>query len=182
MFGLSLLGLVEIAVLVGGIVGIGSSLIIARAIRKSNRALLEHQEKTSSAQLEQQRKVNSAQLALRLLENWKESNTFTRILLEMEKPNVKFTDKEAVHYMLATFEDIAALRKDGTLTETHVQEFFGRDIVRIDNNKSVMGILDEYHNEEPIHNYSNLKKLLDDSKEWGMQPYSSDESLSSAMS
>ena len=98
MFGLNLLGLVETAVLVGGIVGIGSSLIIARAIRKSNRALLEHQEKASSAQLEQQRKVNSAQLALKLLEKWKEPNTFTRILLEMEKPNVKFTDKEAVHY------------------------------------------------------------------------------------
>lgn len=86
IFGLSLLGMVEIAVLVGAAVGIGSSLIIACAIRKSNKGLLKHQEKTSfdmlrqqekasRDMLEQQKTINSAKLALHFLEYWKEKNT-----------------------------------------------------------------------------------------------------------
>ena len=150
IFGLSLLGLVEttvLSVIVGAIVGIGSSVIIAYTIHKRNKELLE-----------QQKKVNSAQLALKLLESWNKTNVLMQMLLKMEKPNVKFTDENDVHYMLAPFEDIAVLRKDGTLTETHVREFFGRDIVRINANKSIMKILNEYHKEDPIHNYNNLKK------------------------
>ena len=159
--------MVEIAVFVGAITGIGSSLIIAYVIHKRNKELLE-----------QQKKVNSAELALKLLEKWK-GCTFTRMILKLNKPNAKFTDEgDGVHFVLATFEDIAVLWKDGTLTKTHVREFFGRDIVRIDANKSVMKILNEYYEEDHIHNYNNLKKLLKDSKKWGMKPYSSDESSS----
>ena len=71
---MSLLGLIEITVFAGAIVGIGSSLIIACAIRKSNKALLEHQEKASFDMLEQQKTINSAKLSLNLLEFWKEEN------------------------------------------------------------------------------------------------------------
>ena len=53
---------------------------------------------------------------------------------------------------------------------------FGRDIVRIDASKSVMKILDEYYDEDPIHNYNNLKDLIKKSRKWKMKPYSSEES------
>ena len=164
--------MVEIAVFVGAITGIGSSLIIAYVIHRRNKELLE-----------QQKKVNSAGLTLKLLEKWKGHNTFTKMIFKLQKPDVEFTDKrDGVHFVLATFEDIAILRKDKTLTETHVREFFGRDIVRIDANKSVMKILNEYYEEDHIHNYNNLKKLLKDSEKWRMKPYSSDESSSSVVS
>ena len=160
--------MVEMAVFVGAITGIGSSLIIAYVIHKRNKELLE-----------QQKKVNSAELALKLLEKWKGHNTFTRMILKLDEPNAKFTDEgDGVHFVLATFEDIAVLWKDGTLTKTHVREFFGRDIVRIDANESIMKILDDYHHEDIEHNYNALKDMLNDSKKWGMKPYSSDKSSS----
>ena len=63
-----------------------------------------------------------------------------------------------------------------------MREFFGRDIVRIAANESVMKILNDYHHEDIEHNYKALKKLLDDSKKWGMKPYSPDESSPSTAS
>ena len=165
IFGLSLLGLVELAVIVGAFVGIVSSLIIARTIHKRN-----------VASLEQQRKVNSAELTLKLLEWWDGINTFTKLIFKLSKPNAKFTDEEdGVFFALTKFEAIAILLKDKTLTENHVREFFGMDLVRINANESIRRILDEYHQEDIDHNYNNLKELLDESKKWGMHPYSSEE-------
>ena len=129
-------------------------------------------------QLKIQNKIASANLVFKLLEHWKEDSAFTQILLEIEKPNVKFTNENYVHYMLATFEDMAVLREDGMLTEDHIRNFFGRDIVRIGVNESIMKILNEYYEEDTANNYNNLVKLIDDSKNWGLSPYSSKESSS----
>lgn len=54
------------------IVGIGSSLIIACAIRKSNKDLLKHQEKSSFEMLEQQKIINSVKLTWYFLEFWRD--------------------------------------------------------------------------------------------------------------
>ena len=130
-------------------------------------------------QLESQNKIASANLVFKLLENWNGDNAFTQMIYKLEKPNAEFIDEDdGVHFVLATFEDIAILRKDKTLTETHVREFFGRDIVRIDANESVMKILNNYRQEDIEHNYNHLKDMLDDSKKCGIEPYSSNKSSS----
>ena len=58
-FGISLTALMEIAIIIGAAVGIGSACIIAWVIRNSNRALLR-----------QHKKVDSAKLSLKILETW----------------------------------------------------------------------------------------------------------------
>ena len=157
--------MIEVAIILGSVIGAFSSVSIAYVIHKRNVALLE-----------QQRKVNSAELSLKLSESWNRINTFTKLIFKLSKPNMKFKDEEdGVFFVLGKFEDIAILRKDEILTEIHVREFFGMDLVRINANESIMKILDEYHNENADHNYNNLKELLDDSKEWGLDPYSSKE-------
>ena len=101
------------------------------------------------------------------------------MIFKLEKPHAEFTDEDDnVHFVLTKFEDIAILRKDELITKTHTREFFGKDIVRIAANKSVMRILDEYHREDGRNNYNNLKELLQNSEKWGMSPYSSEESSS----
>ena len=173
MLGLSLLELVEwftiltpIAIFTAAGVTGGFSWW---SIRQNNKQVAE--------QLESQNKIASAKLIFELSKKWDNNDTFTQMLYKLETPNAKFTDKkDGVHFVLGVFEGIAVLRNDKTLTETHVREFFGTDIVRIDANKSVMKILNDYHHEDVEHNYINLKNMLDDSKKWGMRPYSSEES------
>ena len=161
IFGLSLLELVEYAVIGALIVSIVTLIVVGYDNRRRH---------------ELQVKSTSAQLALKLLEEWCGINTFTKLIFKLSKPNMQFKDeKDGVFFVLTKFEKIAILRRDKLLTKTHVQEFFGMDLVRIRANESIMKILDEYHNENEDHNYNNLKELLDDSKEWGMDPYSSKE-------
>ena len=74
-------------------------------------------------------------------------------------------------FVLGKFEMISVLQESGVLNDVHIREFFGMNIVRINSNESVMKILDDYYNEDHAHNYNNLKKLLNDSKKWGMKPY-----------
>ena len=121
--------------------------------------------------LEQQKKADSARLILALLEKWKGQTPFTKIVFNLATPNMDFTDKDKVNPVLAVFEDIAMLRQDKALTENHVREFFGRDIVRLHANESMMKFVNDFHKKDPKHNYNNLKKILDDSKEWVMEPY-----------
>ena len=172
MFGLSLLELVEWFTILTPIAIFTAAAITGVfswwSIRQSNKRMAE--------QLESQNKIASAKLILELLKKWDGRNTLTLMIYKLEKPNAEFTDKDdGVHFVLGIFENIAILRKDGTLAETHVREFFGTDIVRIDANESVMGILNDYHHEDTEHNYNNLKNMLDDSKKWGIKPYSLEE-------
>ena len=153
IFGLSLLGLVEHAVIWALIVSIVTLIVVGYDNHRRHKL---------------QVKSTSAQLALKLLEVWEGNNTFTKMIRKLEKAHAEFTDKDdRVHFVLTKFEDIAILKRDKLLTETHVQEFFGRDIVRIAANKSVMRILNEYHNEDTRHNYNNLKNLLKTLKNGG---------------
>ena len=145
IFGLSVLGIMGILTIVAGF----GSFVVAFFIWYTHNG---------------QKKIASANLIIKYLEPWENDKRFAQMILKLEKPNARFTNEDSVHFMLAKFEDIAILRKDKTLTKTHVQEFFGRDIVRIDANESVMKILNEYYEKDSAHNYNNLKKLLNDSK------------------
>ena len=168
IFGLTLLEMIEYTMFL-----IPGAIIAAAGITGTFSLISILQNKKN---LEMQNKIASASLIHKHLEPWDKNKRFKQMILKLETPNAVFTDEDQVHFVLAKFEDIAILRQDKLFTETHVQEFFGRDIVRIGANESVMKILDEYYNEDRIHNYNNLKKLLDDSKKWGMNPYSSEES------
>ena len=100
------------------------------------------------------------------------------MISKLRGPNVIFTDGKDIHFMFSIFDNIAILKNDGTLDDTHVREFFGRDIVRIGANKSIMKILNKYYDADPDYNYNNLKKLLIDSKKWEMMAFLPDESSS----
>ena len=123
-----------------------------------------------SKQLETQNKIASANLVIKYLKHWEEDVFFGQMTFKMEKTDTEFADEGDVHYMLATFEDISVLWKDGILTDTHIRNFFGRDIVRIGANKSIMKILNEYHEKDTVHNYNNLVELIKNSENWGMAP------------
>ena len=116
-------------------------------------------------------KSTSAQLALKLVEKWHNDLLFSEITFDLGTEDIQFTDKDKVNPVLAVFEDIAILKRDKLLTETHVREFFGREIVRINANVSIMKIIDDFHKRDVKHNYNNLKEMLEDSKKWGMDPY-----------
>ena len=164
IFGLSLLELVEYAV-IGAFIVSAATLIMVGYDNDRRHKL--------------QVKSTSAQLCMKLLEKWESNNTFAKMILKLETLHTEFTDEDDnVHFVLTKFEDIAILNRDELLTDTHVREFFGKDIVRIAANKSVMGILDEYHNEDVRNNYNNLKEMLKTSEKWRMSPYSSVESSS----
>ncbi len=112
---------------------------------------------------------------MKLSEKWESDDMFTKMILKLKKPHTEFIDKDDnVHSVLSKFDNIALLWKDKTITETHVQWFFGKNIVRITANKSVMKILDKYHNEDVKNNYNHLKKLLKESKSWKISPYPSE--------
>ena len=119
----------------------------------------------------QTRLAESARLAIELQKEWKGESEFTSIVGKLKERGADFSgERPNVGYVLGVFEDLAILWRDKTLTETHVREFFGRDIVRIGANESVMAILDEARQKNPKNTYNNLVKLLEASKTWGMDP------------
>ena len=156
IFGLSLVELVEHAIIGALMVSIGTLVGVWY---------------WNSKQHKLQVKSTSAQLALKLVEKWHNDPLFCAIVFDLATPDMKFPDKDKVNPVLAVFEDIAILKRDKLLTETHVLEFFGRDIVRINANDSMRIIIDEYHDRDVKHNYNNLKEMLEDSKKWRMDPY-----------
>ena len=131
---------------------------------------------------ERRAKATSAQLCMQLLEDWNNNNTFAKMMSKLKKPNAEFADKDDnVHFVLGKFENLAILKKDKILNETHVRKFFGKDIVSIAVNESVTKILYKYHYEDVKHNYNNLIVLRKDSEKWGIPPYSSREQSSDAL-
>ena len=143
--------MVELAVFVGAAVGIGSSLIIARAIRKSNEALLkqqkkasqdmlnqhdmanwdilQQQKKTSQDMLNQQKIINSSKLVLHFLKYWEDEKHegFQEALTRIHESKIK-KDDYAILPVLGIFENIAILWHEKTLTDNHVKEFFGNSL------------------------------------------------------
>ena len=161
ILGLTLLGMVEwiaIAIFVSaGVTGVFS----LWSIRQSKAQV--------SKQLETQNKIASANLIIKYLKHWDDKD-FDEVIVKIEDANAEFSHKHDVTFVLAVFEDIAVLRKDRMLTDNHIQNFFGRDIVRMRANKSIMKIINEYYDKDPVHNYNNLMELIKDSKDWGIEP------------
>ena len=149
IFGMSVTTLIEIATIIGAAVGIGSACIIAWVIRNSNRALLR-----------QHKKMDSAKLSLKILETWSESKhpKFTGFLDRLERSKVTKDDPD-INLFLDEFENIAVFRKDGTLTKTHVREFFSTNLKQIRDNPAIRDYLNDLEeNCSPL--YANLRALL----------------------
>ena len=162
IFGLSLLSMIEwVAIAISSSVAITGFLSWWNTHQSNNRM---------NEQLESQNKIASANLIIKYLKHWEGLGLFGKMILKLENTDAKFTDKGDMDFMLATFEDIAVFWKDETLTETHIREFFGRDIVRIGANKSIMKHVNEYYQQDIAHNYNNLVKLIKKSESWKMSP------------
>ena len=157
IFGMSLVGMVDIATVIGAAVGgIGSAIIIAKVIHNSNVKLLEHHKDL----LRQQRTVNSAELSLKILESWSERKNpkFTGFLDRLENSTVPENDQD-MELFLDVFENIAVFWKEGTLTETHVNEFFSTNLKQIRDNPITSGYLDDLERQNsPL--YASLRTLL----------------------
>ena len=189
VFGLTLAGMIEIAVFVGAAVGIGSSLIIAYAIRKSNKALLKQQEKTSfdmlrqqdgasfdmlrqqekasRDMLEQQKTINSAKLALHFLEYWKDAKHkgFQEFLKKLHQDKISKDDSASL-IILTIFEDIAILWHEGTLTDNHVKEFFGNPLRDIRDSRIMQDRIKKESKSESDFILVNLRALLRETVKW----------------
>ena len=162
IFGLSLLSLIEwVAIVISSSVAVTGALSWWNTHQSNNRM---------NKQLESQNKIASANMITKYLKHWEESGLFGKMILKLEDTDKEFTDKGDMDFMLATFEDLAILWKDKTLTDTHIREFFGRDIVRIGANKSIMKHVNEYHQKDIANNYNNLVELIKKSKSWNMSP------------
>ena len=162
IFGLSLLSMIEwVAIVISSSVAVTGFLSWWNTHQSNNRM---------NEQLESQNKIASANLIIKYLKHWEGPGLFGKMILKLENTDTKFTDKSDMGFMLATFEDLAILWKDKTLTEIHIREFFGRDIVRIGSNKSIMKHVNEYHQQDITHNYNNLVELIKKSESWKMSP------------
>ena len=178
VFDVTLVEMVEISVFVGAAVGIGSSLIIACAIRKSNKALLKQQEKTSFGMLrqqekasrdmlEQQKTINSAKLALHFLEYWKDAKHkgFQEFLKKLHQDKISKDDSASL-VILTIFEDIAILWYEGTLTDNHVKEFFGNPLRDIRDSKIMQDRIKKESKSESDFILVHLRALLLETVKW----------------
>ena len=191
IFSLTLVEMVELAVFVGAAVGIGSSLIIARAICKSNKALLEQQKKASKDMLNQhdmgnweilqqqkkasqdmlnqQKIINSAKLVLHFLKYWEDEKHqgFQDFLIDLHKSKIR-KGEPAIGSVLLIFEDIAILWREKTLTDNHVKEFFGNALRDIRDNEIMQKHIEKVSKPEPDFIYVNLRPLLEETRNWNI--------------
>ena len=104
--------------------------------------------------------MDSAKLSLKILETWSENKhpKFTGFLDRLERSKVTKDDPD-INLFLDEFENIAVFRKDGTLTKTHVREFFSTNLKQIRDNPVILDYLNELEkNCSPL--YANLRALL----------------------
>ena len=140
------------------------------SIRQSKKQMAESRRQMVE-QLKSQNKIASANLVRDILKPWRADTPFTRMLGKIEDTHMKFDkDEDLVHDLFTEFEDIAVFWKDKILDDKHVREFFGREIIRIKVNKSIMKILKDYNKKDPANNYNNLMELIEHSKCWNMTP------------
>ena len=66
------------------------------------------------------------------------------------------------------FEDIAVLWRGGTLTDTHVKEFFGSNIRDIRKSKIMQERIEEESKHNPDFILVNLRALLRKSEKWNV--------------
>lgn len=144
-------------------------MIVACAIHKSNKALLEQQKKTSFDMLEQQKIINSAKLTLHLYEYWTDEKYrwFREFLRTMHESKIK-ENNHAIHPSLTIFETIAIFWHEGTLTDNHVKEFFGNSLRDIRDNEIMQDYIEKESKSEPNFILVNLRTLLQETVKWNI--------------
>ena len=143
IFGLPLLGLMEILTILAGV----GSIIIAVAI------LIVH-----IRQHRLQVKIASAHLSLKMLEFWK-STVDPDFAIFADKMQRKEVDEgnPTIHGFLEALEEVAIFWKEGTITTNHIKEFFKPELETIPRNDPVMRRLKEKREEGA---YERLCELL----------------------
>ena len=155
IFGLTLVGMVEIAVFVGAAVGIGSSLIIAWVIHRRNKELLE-----------QQKIINSAKLTWHFLEFWRDikHDKLMDFLDRLHRSEIK-KDDPLIGVAVTLYESIAIFCREGTLIENHVKEFFGNSLVDMRDNEVIQDYIKDGVKDEDDA-LMNLQDLFRKSRKW----------------
>ena len=142
IFGLSLLGILEILTL---IVGFGS-FCVAFVIWRTHC---------------HQKKIASANLVYKYKGAWRVDVKFTDFLVKIKDPKAKVDPKkDPVYSTLDHFEDIAILWNQDVLDFNQVKEFFGTSLDDINNNKSIMACLHDLNKTSENQYYTNLIELL----------------------
>lgn len=116
-----------------------------------------------------QNKIDSGNLIMKLLVPWRTDTNFIKCLEFISDPSavIKKND-QLVLSLLDQFEDIAIFWNDDTLSDNHIKEFFGTNLVNIRKNTSILNFIKEKNNEKPKYYYVNLLKLLEKSKKWNI--------------
>jgi hypothetical protein len=156
IFGLTLMELVELVaiatIISGGAAAIGIMLSTTNIIK-------------SRYENNHQKKVSSATLILDLLKPWREEDV-PKLLNEIADPNIAKYDEEKLEKLLNHLEDIATFWKDGTLSETHVKEFFGSNLKSIRGDKFIQDYIKKWNDKNPNYYFVNLKKLIKKVEDW----------------
>ena len=154
IFGLSLIELIEWGAIIGAIIGVGASCIVAAAIRKG-----------SKEQLALQEKVESTKLARELHSSWRNNAEFQDILAKINNRDITMYRAEEAYPFLNKFEDIATFWNDDILMDMHVRSLFGANLktIRKDDHLKLYIIVAQQKNPRA---FIYLKKLLQKSEEW----------------
>lgn len=155
-FGLTLLELVEYAILIGiGIATTGIMIAMGTLI-------------LNLLQIKKQFKVSSANLILELNKPWRNNIDFKLFLAKISDPNVTEYDETKVEEFLNQLEDIAIFWKDKTLTENHVKEFFGANLKTTRDDKFIQLYMKKWTDKNSDYYFVNLVKLLKKVKKWNL--------------
>ena len=138
IFGMSLLGLVELIAIIPMIISIGAVLALM-FIHRNQHGL--------------QQRLVSAQLSLKMLEYWDplKHGDFANFVELVSNSEVGEDDHYIGNY-LSVWEEIAVLCNEGTITENHRKEFFEPDLQAIRDNTAVCSYLQEKHTKTTYHN------------------------------
>jgi len=146
--GLFLVEAVEIAVIIAsGIAALGLIVTMFRADKQS--------------------KIDSASLILELLQPWRKPD-FQQLLHQMVDPKTTEYDESKLEQFLNHLESIAIFRKDKTLTENHVKEFFGENLKIVRDDKFIQAYMKKYIDKNPKYFFVNLTELIEKVEEWDL--------------
>lgn len=154
ILGLTLVGMIELATIVGAVTGIVASVIVAFTVHRSNKA-----------HLAQRRKVDSAVLVRDLHSPWRNNEKFKTFLSKLNDPKVVKYDDTEMEGLLNRFESIASFWADKTLVDYHVKSLFSANLKAIRTDKCIQDYMKKSRSVNP-NCFSYLAKLLERSEEW----------------
>ena len=144
IFGLNLLGIMEILMVIAGFGSFGVAFVIWRTHIG-------------------QKKIASANLIYKYKGAWRVDRDFTDFLDKIRNPDMEVDRKDLVVYStIDHFEDIAILWHEKVLDFNQVKEFFGTDLANIKHNASMMELIEELHQKNIKQYYVHLKDLLEE--------------------